>query len=147
MYDRTFWVDHVEDQSGTVIQQGTLQDQANFNKMEIGISDAELAHNIMMMKQIQESYNLTPEVQTITLAMEALPWPFNNKANTVALNNLRNNTNYGVDVEVVSYSGGEIGKFRIADRAKNGFKILHDGSANNVTVTIRVTGGMTDVAV
>ena len=101
----------------------------------------------MMIKNIQESYNLSPEVQTFALGMNDLPWPFNNKEHSVGLKNLRNNTNYGVDIEVVSYSGGQIGSFEILGRAKNGFKILHNGSATAVTVTIRVTGGMTDVAV
>lgn len=32
MYERTFWLDHVEDQSGEVIQEGTPLDQAHFNK-------------------------------------------------------------------------------------------------------------------
>ena len=47
MYERTYWVDHVEDESGEVIQEGTLMDQAHFNKMEVGVSDANLAHTIM----------------------------------------------------------------------------------------------------
>ena len=147
MYDRTFWVNHVTDQGGQVIQQGTLLDQDHFNKIEVGVSDTDLAHRIMMIKNIQESYNLSPEVQTFALGMNDLPWPFNNKEHSVGLKNLRNNTNYGVDIEVVSYSGGQIGSFEILGRAKNGFKILHNGSATAVTVTIRVTGGMTDVAV
>ena len=29
MYERTFWLDHVEDQSGEVIQEGTPLDQAS----------------------------------------------------------------------------------------------------------------------
>lgn len=44
-YDRSYWKDHVTDQSGEVIQQGTLLDQQHFNNMELGIgkifSDAE----------------------------------------------------------------------------------------------------------
>ena len=43
MYERTFWLDHVEDQSGEVIQEGTPLDQAHFNKMEVGIEDANLS--------------------------------------------------------------------------------------------------------
>lgn len=49
MYERTFWLDHVEDQSGEVIQEGTPLDQAHFNKMEVGIEDANLAHKIVMI--------------------------------------------------------------------------------------------------
>ena len=49
MYERTFWLDHVEDQGGEVIQEGTPLDQAHFNKMEVGIEDANLAHKIVMI--------------------------------------------------------------------------------------------------
>lgn len=43
MYQRTFWRDRAVDQTGQVIQHGTLQDQAHFNNMEDGI--VELAHH------------------------------------------------------------------------------------------------------
>lgn len=36
-YDRSYWKDHVTDQSGEVIQQGTLLDQQHFNNMELGM--------------------------------------------------------------------------------------------------------------
>lgn len=49
MYERTFWLDHVEDQGGEVIQEGTPLDQAHFNKMEVGIEDANIAHKIVMI--------------------------------------------------------------------------------------------------
>lgn len=143
-YDRTFWVDHVEDQHGTVIQRGTPQDQAHFNNAEKGISDASLAHAILQFQTIQEEMNYQDEEHTITLSMDALPWPFNNKPNTVALNMLRENTNYEVDVNVLSYSGGRLGSIHVLDRARNGFKLLHDGSATTVKVAVRVSGGMTD---
>lgn len=47
MYNRSYWLDHVTDQSGAVIQQGTLQDQAHFNNMEVGIADANIAAAIL----------------------------------------------------------------------------------------------------
>ena len=46
MYHRTHWLDHVTDQNGAVIQQGTLQDQAHFNNMEVGIADANFAAQV-----------------------------------------------------------------------------------------------------
>ena len=39
-YDRSYWKDHVTDQSGEVIQQGTLLDQQHFNNMEAWRSGA-----------------------------------------------------------------------------------------------------------
>lgn len=143
-YKRTYWVDHVVDQHGAVIQQGTLLDQQHFNNLEEGLSDASLAHAIMYFKQVQEDYNLTDELHTMTLAQTGLKWPFNNKENTVGLAQLRENTNYSVEVTVLEYTGGRLGEIRVYDRAKNGFKLMHDGSATTVKVAVRVSGGMTD---
>lgn len=47
---------------------------------------------------------------------------------------------------MLAYSGGRLGNIRVTDRARNGFKLVHDGSATTVKVQIRVTGGMTDPA-
>lgn len=142
MYSRTYWLNHVEDQHGQVIQQGTLLDQDHFNNVEVGISDSYLAQQISRFKQIQEDYDTLSEVKSVSLAMNALPWPFNNKENTVALSQLREHTDYSVEVAVVSYSGGRLGNIQVKDRALNGFKLLHDGSATTVNVIVRITGGM-----
>jgi hypothetical protein len=142
MYSRTYWLNHVEDQHGQVIQQGTLLDQDHFNNVEVGITDSYLAQQISRFKQIQEDYDTLSEVKSVSLAMNALPWPFNNKENTVALSQLREHTDYSVEVEVVSYSGGRLGNIQVKDRALNGFKLLHDGSATTVNVIVRITGGM-----
>lgn len=143
-YERSYWKDHVEDQYGHVIQQGTLQDQQHFNNMEVGISDNNLAHAITMFKQIQEDYDYQDELKNLTLAMDALKWPFNNKPTTVALSQIRESINYSVEVNVLGYSGGLLGKITVLDRARNGFKLLHDGSATHVQVAVRISGGMTD---
>lgn len=143
-YNRTFWVDHVVDQEGEVIQQGTLLDQQHFNNMEVGLSDVGLAHAILAFKEIQENYNIMDELHTLTLEQTGEKWPFNNKENTVALVQLRENTNYSVEVAVLGYSGGRLGDIRVLDRARNGFKLLHDGSATTVRVAVRISGGMTD---
>jgi hypothetical protein len=143
-YNRTFWVDHVVDQHGEVIQQGTLMDQQHFNNAEQGIADMTLAGAIMQFEQMQSGYNIEDELHTLDLAMNALPWPFNNTPTTVALNGLRESTNYSVECNVLSYSGGRLGNIRVADRACNGFKLIHDGSATTVRVAVRVSGGMID---
>ncbi len=38
-YNRTFWVDQVKDQNGSIIQKGTLVDQDHMNNQEVGIFD------------------------------------------------------------------------------------------------------------
>ncbi len=141
-YNRTYWVDHVTDQGGTVIQQGTPMDQAHFNKLEIGLSDNGLAQAIMQFKDLQTSNETVAEVRSITLTGNGSKWPFNNAALTVALQQLREKTTYDVDIEVVSYSGGRLGDIKVQDRALNGFKLLHEGSATTVNLIVRITGGM-----
>ena len=143
-YNRTYWVDHVTDKDGKVIQQGPLLDQQHYNNMEVGLSDLSLAHAIMAFKDIQEAYNIMAALHTMTMEQPGLKWPFNNKENTVALVQLRENTNYSVEVAVLGYSGGRLGAIRVLDRARNGFKLLHDGSATTVRVAVRISGGMTD---
>lgn len=142
MYPRTYWQDHVEDQNGNTIQQGTLQDQAHFNNMEKGIDDEAISRQIMMFQQRQEEYENRSEVHVLDLAMNSYEWPFNNKDTTVALNILRENTNYSVDIDVIEYSGGLLGCIKVKERALNGFKLVHDGSATHVRVRVKVTGGM-----
>lgn len=145
MYDRTYWIDHVVDQNGAVIQQGTLLDQQHHNNMEVGISDAALALAIRTFAAIQQNYETDSEVQKIDLTCNANGghWPFNNAESTVALDTMRNNTDYTVEVDVTSYSGGQLGGIHITDKALNGFKVSHDGSATAVAVTLKIRGGMT----
>ena len=125
-YERTFWVDHVTDQNGEVLQYGTLLDQEHFNNIEEGLSDAGLALALVQFKQMQDGYQYEDETHIVNLAMENMPWPFNNRATTVGLKNLR-----------------LLGNIIVTDRACNGFKLVHDGSATSVTVGVRVSGGMT----
>ena len=142
-YKRTFWVDHVTDQHGEVLQYGTLLDQEHFNNIEVGLSDIGLALALVQFKQMQDGYQYEDETHIVDLAMDALPWPFNNKATTIGLKNLRENANYGVEITPISYSGGRLGNITVMDRARNGFKLVHDGSATSVRVSVRVSGGMT----
>nr|DAH53683.1 MAG TPA: Protein of unknown function DUF16 [Caudoviricetes sp.] len=47
MYERNYWLNHVEDETGGVVQEGTPLDQDHFNPMEEGISDAHLATKLL----------------------------------------------------------------------------------------------------
>mgnify|MGYP000690564708 len=69
-YDRSYWKDHVTDQSGEVIQQGTLLDQQHFNNMELGISDMTLAGAIMQFKAVQDGKQVAFLVPTTILALQ-----------------------------------------------------------------------------
>jgi hypothetical protein len=143
MYKREYWKDHVVDQNNEVIQQGTLQDQAHFNNIETGIDDVSIATQILMFKSILNDYEQKEEIHVVSLDMNSgQSWPFNNKDTIVALSILRENTNYSVDIDVLDYSGGRLGNIRVSDRALNGFKLVHDGSATTVRVKVKISGGM-----
>lgn len=144
MFDRDYFIDEVRDQDGSIIQEGTLLDQAHFNKMGVGITDLSIAGAINQFAQLHNRFNDEIELHVLELAMDELPWPFNNKPTNVVLNEVRNNTNYSVECEVLEYGGGLLGNIQVTERSREGFKLLHNGSATHVRVAIRIGGGMTD---
>lgn len=155
MYDRTYWLDHVEDQSGTVIQQGTLLDQAHFNKMEAGIQDAVIASQIygwsaLHQKRFSDANDalmdseVLGEVHEVTITNNQ-KFPFNSSIDnpiSVALTKTRKNLYYSVEIEVKEHSG-LVGEITVIDKALNGFKVSYSGSGSSVTLTVRIKGGMT----
>lgn len=155
MYKRSYWLDHVVDQHGTVIQQGTLQDQAHFNNMEEGITDAHIALSVMIDGYLQlrreQEHNdsaifdeILGETHEVTLK-NSKTYPFNSTVSaptSVDLTTNRNNLYYSVEANIKSVSGGLAGNIHITDKAVNGFKVSFDGSAKSVTVELKIKGGM-----
>lgn len=155
MYNRTFWVDHVVDQTGAVIQQGTLQDQAHFNNAEVGITDANVAAAVLVegylqLRRVQEANDaqefaeILGETHTVTLTNNKA-YPFNSAVSsptTVALTKNRKNLFYSVEAKATKVSGGLLGDIHITDKALNGFKVSFDGSAKSVTLELKIKGGM-----
>lgn len=155
MYHRTHWLDHVEDQDGAVIQQGTLQDQAHFNNMEVGIADANFAAQILVegylqLRRTQEHNDaelfaeVLGETHTVTLT-NGKAFPFNSTVSSpvsVALKQNRRNLYYSVEATAVKVNGGLLGDIHITGKALNGFKVSFDGSAKSVTLELKIKGGM-----
>ena len=168
MYDWTKWLDHVTDPSnrytmvdngdgtftiartGTVMQQGTPQDQVRFNNIENGIVDAHLAVDLLLNyakqrdwahtdKETELSSETIGEVGTVTLN-NSEAFPFNNSQVSVSLLKPRSTLNYIVIVEVVA-ANGNAGEIVISDKLVNGFKIAFTGSATSATVKYKVIGG------
>ena len=140
---------------GEILQQGTPQNQVNFNNLENGVQDAHIAAAIIGWANLQQQRKndahiaaieaeTTGELQTITLKNTAAA-PFNSSADThttVSLRTVRKNLFYSVEAEVMSHTG-IVGEIVISDKALNGFKIAYTGSGSSVTLAIRVKGGMT----
>lgn len=144
MYNREFWKDHIVDEdTGEVLQQGTLQDAEHFNNMEEGISEAnEMASFLAeQMGKVQRGVESAQgEVVRVTLT-NSQAYPFNNSVKSVNLSHYKTNTNYLVQPEVVSYSGGGVGDIEITDKLLNGFKIAFTGAAKQVVLDLHISGG------
>lgn len=164
MYPWQNWLDHVTDPSnlftvvdngdgtwtitpaGTVMQQGTPQDQTHFNNMEGGILDAHAAASLLLNFARQTGWRVdaledatVQEVGTVTLT-NSLKFPFNNSKQSVDLATRRDNLNY--IVVIVNVTGeGNVGEVEVTDRLVNGFKLNYTGSASSVAVTYAVIGG------
>ena len=170
MYDRRIWQDSVRDPErtykqtqnadGTVtmvpagkeIQKGTNQSQTNFNAMEDGIQDVNIAMAIIfqhyLLKEDEFGNRIgtleedsTVETGEITLTNSS-KYPFNNSIKTISLAKVRDTTNYYVEVELKSYSGGLPGDIEVSAKALNGFKVEFNGSAKSVVLKYQVKGGI-----
>jgi len=168
MYPRTYWLDEVDEYEdvfveesspvapgavkhtkyrGTVQQNGTPLNATNFNNMEDGISDAHIAHDLLLNAHRQGLWRVEDleratdqETGTVTLT-NTQAFPFNNSIVTVPLTITRDNLNYIVEVIKVEPTGGPAGEIEISERQVNGFKMAFTGSASSVKVTYAVIGG------
>lgn len=168
MYDWTKWLDHVTTPAnkftvtdngdgtwtitptGTIMQQGTPQDQVRFNNIENGIIDSHTAVGILLNYAKQRGWKLDEletdlkaetigEIGTVTLTNSS-GFPFNNSLVTKNLVTNRKTTNYIVIPEITAAVGNP-GEIVISDKLTNGFKIAFSGSATSVTVKYKVIGG------
>lgn len=142
-YDIIRWQDEVIDQNGDIMQEGTLHDEVNMNRMEGGILESHLLATMLLQQGIQQKQilaDLEREVGQVALT-NSETFPFNNSIKTIALQKQRDNLNYRVITEVIS-ADGEVGNVIVTDKQLNGFKIAFTGSAKNVTIKYYVQGGM-----
>lgn len=142
--ERLIWVDHVVDELGNIVQQGTPLSARNLNRIEDNTWEIHEISAVLMQQVMQHKRLLADqegEVQTITLT-NTLSYPFNNSLTTVSLSKNRDTLNYRIFVEVQSVTGGFVGSIVIKDKALNGFKMGYDGSATSVMLKIWVIGGM-----
>lgn len=155
MYNWQRWLDHVTRPSnvfkvvdnkdgtwtitpaGTVMQQGTPQDQTHFNNMEAGILDAHTAISLLTNFARQNAWEI--ERGTIKLT-NTLKFPFNNSQKTIALKTVRDITDYAVIVDVTGFVGN-VGDIEITDKLINGFKLAYNGGASEATIDYVVIGG------
>lgn len=143
MYDIKLWYDEVLDQHGEILQEGTLHDEVNMNRMEHGIFEADLLAVTLAQQALQDKRilrDLEGEVGQMTLTNTEF-FPFNNSVKTIALSKNRDTIDYRVTIEVVS-KNENVGDIIITDKQLNGFKLSYTGSAKSVTIKYYVQGGM-----
>lgn len=85
--------------------------------------------------------NTHDDVLTTALT-NTLSYPFNNSIKLISLPSNKNNTNYTIFTEIVSYSGGFVGDIVISEKMLNGFKIASTGSATTVNLKLYIKGGV-----
>lgn len=119
------------------LEQGIQSAEAAAEKSAFDLKAAEAFH-LIVTRQLADA--VTAERHTITLT-NTDKYPFNNSAQTIALDERRNNTEYTVEPEVLSRSG-TVGDIVIYDKQTNGFKVKFEGSGTRATVLLKVTGGL-----
>lgn len=161
LYKATKWLDHVTQYpmrrritnnkdgtadivraEGDVIQQGTPRNAKNYNNMEEGI----LANQILALALQQEMLQLQRaaaenhgEFGVVTIK-NTNKYPFSSASITVPIKEKRSNFDYVVQIEV-SETDGNVETIEVFDKQLNGFKLAFKGSAKNVKLKYKVTGG------
>lgn len=80
------------------------------------------------------------EIGTITLT-NSMEYPFSNSERTIALEKVRNNQNYKIDLEIID-ADGSCNLLPAYDKQLNGFKIAFIGNATTSTIRYFVQGGI-----
>lgn len=130
--------------AGTVVQQGTNMNAANFNNLEQGVFAANVsaAEALRLIRGLQDKADALEGLVLEATLTNSSKYPFNNSKKTIALGNEneRYNTDYTVIVEAEPQDGF-LGDVKISDKMLNGFKIEYTGSASSVAVKCYVQGG------
>ena len=161
LYNATKWLDHVTQfpmrkritqnldgtsdvvrAEGEIIQQGTPRNAANYNNMETGIL-ANQIHILVLQQEMLQIQRATRENRGEfgkVVLKNTNKYPFSSPSVTVEIKEKRSNLNYTVAIEVTN-SDGNVEIVEIFDKQLNGFKMAFKGSAKNVTIKYKITGG------
>lgn len=141
MYNRTFWLDHVEE-NGTVIQQGTNMSQDNFNNEELGIFESWVAGLLLAQKdRLQQDENAEAKIVAVSLENVTSATLTNV---VLAAGDVRHKVDYNVIPVVASItgSGANIASVVVSQKQANGFKLTATGTWDRLNLVLYVQGGM-----
>ncbi len=139
MYDRTFWQDHIVDEQGQVLVQGTNLSEDNFNNIEKGVFENRV---IELLNAQMNSLASAENLENALTKVEGGTVTQNGTTIKVAFNSVRNNTNYEVIPVVGKSSGLTNYHFNITAKQANGFLCDVYGEFTSVTVYFLVKGGI-----
>lgn len=139
MYDRTFWQDHIVDEQGQVLVQGTNLSEDNFNNIEKGVFESRV---IELLNAQMNSLASAENLENALTKVEGGTVTQNGTTINVAFNSVRNNANYEV-IPIVSKSSGLTNyHFNITAKQANGFLCGVYGEFTSLTIYFLVKGGI-----
>lgn len=133
MYNRTFWLDHVIDGQGKVIQQGTNLSQDNFNKIELGVFEAGIEQDI---NAIMNNLNAREAAHAEPVLIANVSLVSGTNEVSIPVEKIRNTTTYFVQAMVTE---GTPGTIVVTKRQANGFTVSAAGTGK---ATFVVMGGI-----
>lgn len=132
------WVDHVEDEEGNVIQQGTPVSQNKMNRIESGIQTALGPAGLLIYQTLQFVQKLNQEYEKMQKQKIRQGEVTITEGNytAVALEGFvqYDSPNYQVFTELVDGDPALVGDIIIYDKTSNGFKVKYTGSDDQATI-------------
>ncbi len=139
MYDRTFWQDHIVDEQGQVIVQGTNLSEDNFNNIEKGVFENRV---IELLNAQMNSLASVENLENGLNKVEGATVTSSSKTITVAFDKSKNNTNYEIVPIISSPVGLSNYYITISSKQANGFIAVVYGTYTSIKVDFLIKGGI-----
>lgn len=139
MYDRTFWQDHIVDEQGQVLVQGTNLSEDNFNNIEKGVFESRVIELLnAQMNSLVAAENLENAINRV----EGGTVTTSEKVINVAFDKSKNNANYEI-IPIIS-SPVDLTNYYIviSFQQANGFIANVYGTYTSIKVDFLVKGGI-----
>lgn len=162
LYKMTKWLDHVTEHpmrrklidnsdgtydlqraEGKIIQQGTARSAQNYNNLESGVF-GNAVYDLVLQQQLLQVQRQADENKgefgTVTVT-RSRAYPFPSASVTIPLQERRSTLDYTVTIEEIAADSDFVESVEVYDKQLNGFKMKFSGSAENVSIRYRITGG------
>lgn len=139
MYDRTFWQDHIVDEQGQVLVQGTNLSEDNFNNIEKGVFENRVIELLnAQMNSLVAAENLENAINRV----EGGTVTTSEKVINVAFDKSKNNANYEI-IPIISSPVGLTNYYIVISfKQANGFIANVYGTYTSIKVDFLIKGGI-----